>query len=119
MTTTYVTQNEMRSLWKISLGKMIESCRVNKSLPGGLVELIKHNLFAKYASYNAHLEKIEIGVNESKQRAASYPEITVYQFPLDELEDKLTASFQTTRGDLEFYARVFKGKEFNDNIFLL
>jgi hypothetical protein len=119
MTTTYVSQNDMRSLWKTSLGKMIESCRVNKNLPEGLVELIKHNLFAKYASYNAHLDKIEIGVNESKQSVASYPEITVYNFPLDELEGKLTASFQTTRRDLEFYARIFKGKEFNDYIFVL
>ncbi|UZH54097.1 hypothetical protein JRG66_08785 [Salinimicrobium tongyeongense] len=119
MTTTFVTQNEMRLLWKTSLERMIADCRASKKLPGGLLELIKHNLFAKYAAYNPQFDDIEIGVNECKHSTTSYADIRIYQFPLDELEERLTASFKTKRGDLEFYARVFKGKEFNDKILVL
>lgn len=116
---TYVTQSEMRSLWKSSLENMVKECRFNKRIPAGLLELIKHNLFAKYASYDADLDQIEIGVNESQQRATTYPTIRVYVFPLDELERRLGASRQNKRGDLEFYARILKGKDLSGNVFLL
>ena len=115
----YVTQSEVKSLWKNSLKRMINECRTNKKVPEGLVELIKHNLFAKYVSYNAALDDIEIGVNESKQRAKTYPTIKIYNFPLNEVEDKLIAASQTTRGDLEFYARVLRGKDLNSRMVLL
>lgn len=116
---TYVTQNEVKFLWNSSVKKMISECRTNKKVPERLVELIKHNLYAKYVSYNAELDNLEIGVNESRQRAANYPAIKVYSFPLQEVKDKLKASFQSERGDLEFYAKVLKGTDSNGRVVVL
>lgn len=107
----YVTQSEVKSLWNSSLKKMIGECRTDKKVPGELVELLKHNLYARYACYNAALDQIEIGVNESKHRAKTYPTIKIYSFPLDEVEEKLSASYKPGKGDLEFYARILKGKD--------
>ncbi len=115
----YVSKGEVRSLWKSSLEKMIEECRINKKVPEGLVELIKHNLYAKYVSYNVAGEKLEIGVNESRQRTTSYPTIKVYSFSLNEVEDRLLASYQPTRGDFEFYAKLFKGRRLDDRMSIL
>lgn len=115
----YVTQGEVKSLWNSSLKNMIRECRTQKRIPEDLVELIRHNLYAKYVCYDAAQEKLEIGVNESKQRATTYPTIKVYSFPLNEVEKRLEASYQTKRGDLEFYAKIFKGKRLDDRISIL
>ena len=117
--TTYVTQSEVRSLWGSSLERMITECRSNRKVPEGLLELIKHNLFAKYASYDADLDQIEIGVNESKQRTQSYPVISVYKLSLDEVVSSLTNSCQAGRRDMEFYARILKGQNSGTNVFVL
>ncbi|WP_029034131.1 hypothetical protein [Salinimicrobium terrae] len=117
--TTYVTKGEIRFLWKTSLNIMIAECRINKKVPEGLIELIKHNLYVKYVCYNPATDSIEIGVNESMQRTATYPIIKVYQFPLNEVEDRLKDSYQTKRGDLEFYAKIFKGKSSENRMFVL
>ena len=117
--TAYITQSEVKSLWKSSLRRMISECRTDKKVPEGLVELIRHNLFAKYVSYNAALDKLEIGVNESRQRTTTYPTIKIYSFPLNDVENKLLAIYQPGRGDLEFYAKILKGKDLNGRMVVL
>jgi hypothetical protein len=115
----FVTRSEMKSLWKPSLGRMIRECRMNKKAPEALVELIKHNLYAKYVSYDAATEMVEIGVNESVNRAKTYPTIQVYMFPLHELEQKLKTSYKSKRYDMEFYAKILTGKDLNDQVLVL
>ncbi|WP_029036709.1 hypothetical protein [Salinimicrobium xinjiangense] len=115
----YVTQSEVNALWKSSLKLMIRECRTTKKVPEALVEIIKHNLYAKYVCYNAAMEHIEIGINESQQSAKTYPTIQVYSFPLTEIANRLTASYKSKRGDLEFYAKVFQGKRLDDRMSIL
>lgn len=115
----YVTQNEVMTLWKTCLEAMIRECRTQKKIPAGLVELIKHNLFARYVSYDATLETVEIGVNESKHRTPTYPTIKVYRFPLNEVGERLLANYEPQKRDLEFYARIFKGAKLNKRMMLI
>ena len=115
----YITQSEVRSLWESSVKTLLRKCRSDRKIPEGLVELIKHNFYAKYVYYNPEQEYIEIGVNESKQRAVSYPTIRVYCFSVDEVEDRLLASFQSNRVDLEFYAKILQGKNLNSSLHVL
>ena len=112
----FFTHSEMNSLWQLSIGNMIKECRTNKKAPEGLVKIIKHNLYAKYVSYDAATEMIEIGVNESEHRSGSYPTITVYTMALHDLENKLKASYKSNRYDMEFYAKIFTGKDPEDQI---
>ena len=115
----FVTSSEMKSLWKPSLRNMIRECRRNQKAPEGLVELIKHNLFAKYVAYDAATKQIEIGVNESAHRAKTYPTIKVYTIPLHELEQKLETSYKPKRYDMEFYAKILTGKDLNEKVWVL
>ncbi|WP_324720820.1 hypothetical protein [Salinimicrobium sp. HB62] len=115
----FVTRSEMKSLWKPSLGSMIRECKRNRKAPHGLVELIRHNLYAEYVSYDAGTEVYEIGVNESINRAKTYPTIKVYTFSLHELEQKLKTSYKSTRYDLEFYAKILTGKDLSDQVLVL
>ena len=114
-----VTRSEMKTLWKSSVKSMIMECRMNKKAPEGLVELIRHNLFAKYVSYNPTTEQIEIGVNEALQPARTYPTITVSHIPLGQLEQRLKASYKPKRIDMEFYAKILTGKDLNDQVLVL
>lgn len=116
---TFVTRSEIKSLWRPVFKKMIRECRMNKKAPDGLVELIKHNFFAKYASYEANTEMAEIGVNESVVGAKTYPAIKIYTVPLHELEQKLNASSKLKPSDMEFYAKILTGKKLNEKVLVL
>ncbi len=115
----YVTQNEMISLWETSLESMISECKTSKKVPDSLIELIKHNLFAKYVCYNPAEQQIEIGVNESLQASKTYPTIKIYYFTLEEIEKTLLDSKKSKRGDQEFYAKVLKGRNAYDSMVFL
>lgn len=115
----FVTRSEVKSLWKPSVKKMIRECKTRQKAPAGLVELIKHNLYAKYVSYDTTGEQIEIGVNESLQPAASYPTLSVYNIPLNELEQKLRASYKPGRNDVEFYAKILTQKSLKAQVLIV
>lgn len=115
----FVTRDEMKSLWKTSLERMICDCRMDKKAPEGLVQLIKHNLYAKFVSYDPATDRIEIGVNECLHPAKTYPTIRVSNFPLHELKQKLRTSHKPKRNDMEFYAKVLTGKDLSDQVFVL
>jgi plasmid rolling circle replication initiator protein Rep len=115
----FVTQNELTVLFRSSLKDMIQQCRTSKKAPKKLVELVKHNLFAKYVVYNDAQESMEFGVNESTGRAAMYPTIKIYDLPLNALEKKLESSMQPNRRDQEFYAKLFSGKQPDEGIMLM
>ena len=115
----FSTQSEIESLWKSLLKPMISTCRSEKKVPEELVELIKHNFYAKYVYYDSEKDTLEIGVNEAKQRAVTYPSIEVYHFPLNEVENLIMASFQPNNWDLEFYAKILQGKRSEDRMIII
>ena len=51
-------------------------------------------------------EVIEIGINQSKVRSRTYPQITEYSFPVNEVGEWLYSSFKDGKGDLEFYGSL-------------
>lgn len=111
---TYLTQSDVNSLLKTSMEKMISECRSTKHVPGELVELIKHNLYAKYVTYDTTKDYIEIGVNESKIPTTTYTTIKVSSFPLNEIWERLMTGYKQKPGDLEFYTKILEGKYSND-----
>lgn len=102
----YLKEGEIKS----SLGSLVkyyvQECVETQEIPQQLVELIKHNFFAKYVTYNKLEKTIEIGINESKHRSLTYPHIKVYSFPLEKTSEWIDSSFKTGRGDLEFYGQL-------------
>lgn len=103
---TYLSTRELRSLLGASIKQYVEECLAKQQIPEELVELIKHNFYAKYVHYNKEFNTIEIGVNESKTRATAYPEIKVISFPIEETSKWVDATFIEGKGDLEFYAKI-------------
>lgn len=105
----YYNQRQIKTEMKALIQDYLKSCYNCEELPADLVDLIKHNFLAKYVSYNSELHSIEIGVEVSDKPSSliSYPQIKVYQFPIDDKKNKwLKKSLKTSKTDLAFYGRL-------------
>ena len=102
---------------QISLTSMV-NVYVNDCLKFGkpapdFVELIRHNFYAKYVHYNDANEMIEMGINESRDRATYYPKINVYSYPVNKAGEWLGTSFKKDPFDLDFYDSLLNKKKIN------
>ena len=104
----YYNQNEIKVAMSALIQEYLKTCKNCEELPEDFVDLIKHNFLAKYVSYNAKTNSIEIGIEQSNGSSLSaYPKIKVFNYPLTEKKnDWLDKSFKTSKPDLAFYGRL-------------
>lgn len=102
----YFKSKEMENSFKALVNLYVQECKRNGEIPESFAELIKHNFLAKYVFYNKTEKSIEIGINESKFRSRTYPQIKEYSYPVDEAKAWLFDSFKDGKGDLEFYGSL-------------
>ncbi len=91
----------------------VNDCLKTGKLSTDFVELIRHNFYAKYVHYNDANEMIEMGINESRDRATYYPKINVYSYPVNKAGEWLGTSFKKDPFDLDFYDSLLNKKKIN------
>lgn len=112
---TYLKEEEIKSLLKGLIEKYVEESKVSGKLVPDFIELIKHNFYAKYVHYDPVSELIEIGINESKERATGYPDIKVYHYDISESGKWIGENFRNKNFDLEFYAKLISQDQDTDS----
>ncbi len=111
---TYLTEEEIRVKLDRLINKFVEECRSTCMLHPDFIELVKHNLYAKYVYYDETTGMVEIGINESRDRSPGYPDIKVYHYSLSEAKQWLGQHFRNTKFDLEFYASLISKDQDSD-----
>lgn len=112
---TYLKEDEIRSILDQLIDKYSKECQRSSRLHPDLIDLIKHNFFAKYVDYDSATEMVEIGINESKERNPGYPDIKVYHYALSEISQWLGDRFRNSSFDLEFYAKIISRDRSSDS----
>ncbi len=108
--TTYYNKTEIYKSMKFLVKECLQECRDCKELPVELVDLLKHNFLAKFVHYNSETNNIEIGIKESKSDSDSYPEITIYSYPLDGNQKWVNNSLKKDNNDMVFYGQLLNRK---------
>ncbi|UJH91588.1 hypothetical protein LZ575_02420 [Antarcticibacterium sp. 1MA-6-2] len=101
----YLNSEEVQDSLDALVKQYVEESINKEVLPQDFVELIKHNFFAKYAYYNVKDKTVEIGVNENSGPVSPYPPLTVYSYPIEDIE-WLSNSFKQGAFHLEFYGKL-------------
>lgn len=112
---TYLKEEEIKVTLEKLIEKYTEECQKTGRLHPDLIELIKHDFFAKYVHFDSTTEMVEIGINESKERTPGYPEIKVYHYSLSETRQWLGERFKNSTFDLEFYAKIISRDQASDS----
>ena len=106
----YLTEKEIKKLMESSVKTFVRESIEHEKISEDLMELLKHNFYAKYAIYDREKRQIEIGVNETKRNSMTYPNIRLYSYPVDKASEWITKSLHWQRHDLEFYAKILSRK---------
>lgn len=109
--TTYYNKAEIYNSMKLLVKECLQECRDCKELPVEFIDLLKHNFLAKYVYYNPTTNNIEIGIEESKSDSDSYPEITVYSYPLDGKQGWVDKSLKKDNNDMVYYGQLLNRKK--------
>lgn len=107
--TTYFRRSEIEILMQQLVSAYAEECLSKGQMNPDFIELVKHNFFAKYVFYNPKKKVIEIGINESAGSTGLYPNIKVYRFPLEKIQNWMGQSFRFEKRDLDFYGKLLAG----------
>jgi len=105
----YYNQKEIKNAIKDLMQDYLKTCTSCEELPEDFIDLIKHNFLAKYVSYNAVTNSIEIGIEDANEPSSltAYPQIKVYTYPISDKKNKwLDKSFKKSKPDLAFYGRL-------------
>lgn len=108
--TTYYNKGEIYNSMKLLVRECLQECRDCKELPVELIDLLKHNFLAKFVHYNAATNNIEIGIEDIKSNSVSYPEITVYSYPLNGNQKWVDKSLKKDNNDMVFYSQLLNRK---------
>lgn len=102
----YLKSEEVTHALKKLVHHYVEDCKKNEELSQDFIELIKHNYYAKFAYYNKKKEVIEVGINETRDRGATYPTINIYSFPIDKTDEWLVNSFKSDSFHIAYYSQL-------------
>lgn len=108
---TYYNKAEIYNSMKLLVKECLQECKDCKKLSAEFIDLLKHNFLAKFVHYNSTTNNIEIGIEESKTDNNSYPEITVYSYPLDGNQKWVEKSIKKDNNDMVFYGQLLNRKK--------
>ncbi len=112
--TTYFNKSEIEASIKSIAANQLKECVECEKLSEDFIDLLKYNFSAKYVSYDTSKKLIEIGVEDTAEKATHYPVINVLSYPVSNSKNMwLDNSFKNKMSDLVFYGRLINRKKYS------